>query len=802
MPKVVTKGNKKQSVVNKSPETDQWEIIHAIAFWGLAILLFLPSYFRGLFFQPEQERALVFAAIIFWLAWLWKWSKRDYSFISHPMDYFVLGFPVVYLISAFQAANYGLAVDEVVKTTLYFLVYWLASRLVRDEKDITTILHVIYISAIGIALAGLATATGAIHIQDGYIDGRIYSCFQYPNALASYLAAVTFIGLFFWRKIRLLEPDSNSSTIKSVFPGLNSNSLYQLLYTAGNFILLLVLFGTKSRGGFLVFALVYILFIIGLPKGNKLPIVAYSILLFIPSFIVMRQFLSFVAVNKMVEAWLWVLAGLALVMAEQALYNLSERKILLQRFWVRKSFVQGVVIILIVAVCIVTGAYIDAKGHDFTSLIEKVIHNSDFDRMYYIFDAMKMFKDRPILGWSGGGWQEAYHAYQSFMYNSNQVHGHYFQIMVETGLLGLLVILGIWFSFLAAAHRVYHKAKDDRVRCQLSWVLTVVALSIGLHAAFDFDLSLSALALVLWTIFGLVRFLVGVQSHLEEQKKNRQKSFVPLNIAPLVAITIFSFTIIFFTGSLAYADNCYRQSMQYLQKQNVVKGIDLLLKASSYNPFNADYHSILSGIYQQTGKPDQSLIEAQKAVRISRYNAKRYMELSARLCSMKKNEDAVAYAEKALTQAPFQIQNYEFLAKTYLFVGYNELIDGNNIAASHYLENALSVPNRIQEQLAALNETQTKIWREAPLITPTPAVKLAIGSAQYLLGRWNEADENLQVSLTDEGAKGEAALWLALLRDKQGQAQEAQQLLEQAQKFAPELAKGYEGLRKIRIINS
>jgi len=178
----------------------RWESIHTIAFWGLAVLIFIPPYFRGLFFAPEQERALIFGAVIFWIAWLWKWLKRDYSFLSHPLDYCVLVFPAVYLISAFQAANYGLAVDEVVKTTLYFLVYWLAARLVRNEMHITKLMQIVYISAVGVALAGLATATGIIYINDGFLNGRIYSTFQYPNALASYLAAVLFIGLYLWHR--------------------------------------------------------------------------------------------------------------------------------------------------------------------------------------------------------------------------------------------------------------------------------------------------------------------------------------------------------------------------------------------------------------------------------------------------------------------------------------------------------------------------------------------------------------------------------------------------------------------------
>ncbi|NPV74720.1 MAG: hypothetical protein HPY89_13310, partial [Pelotomaculum sp.] len=107
-------------------------------------------------------------------------------------------------------------------------------------------------------------------------------------------------------------------------------------------------------------------------------------------------------------------------------------------------------------------------------------------------------------------------------------------------------------------------------------------------------------------------------------------------------------------------------------------------------------------------------------------------------------------------------------------------------------------------KMAALNDTEKKLWNVAPLMEPTPAVKLNVGASQYLLGRWAGAEAGLQAALssekTDDKTKGEASLWLALLRDKQGRPQEAQEYLTQAQKLAPELAKGYEELRKLEVL--
>ncbi|BAF60764.1 hypothetical protein PTH_2583 [Pelotomaculum thermopropionicum SI] len=777
---------KKLPEAKKTPRSSEWEFSHAVAFWGLAVLLFLPPYFRGLFFQPEQERALIFAAVIFWFAWLWKWSKRDHGFLSHPLDYFILAFPVVYIISAFQAANYGLAVDEVVKTVLYFLVYWLSSRLIRNERDITAILQVIYVSAIGVALAGLSTATGIIHINDGFLNGRIYSTFQYPNALASYLAAVTFIGIYLWLKA-----------------GSTELNIYQYLYAAGNFLLLAVLLGTRSNGGLLVFAIVFVLFIAGMPKGNRVSAVIHFILTGIASFIAIWQFLSAVGSSKMDMAWLWVFAGLVLTAAGQALYSFVVRKGLLDWIAAHKYVVLAAVLLVAVVGCIGAGVYVSGHAEALKALAEEVRLRNATERMYFFQDALKMFKERPILGWGGGGWQEAYRAYQSYLYNSNQVHGHYFQIMVETGILGLLAILGIWASFLHLAHRLYHGTKADNAARFLVWVIFIAALSIGLHAAIDFDLSLSALALVLWTMFGLTRSIEIYTRTASEEKKIRK--YVPPSNAVLAGASIATVVLIVFAGSLAAAGSYAVQAGKYLQRQNISQGIALLQKAAAYNPFNADYHSSLARIYQQQGKFDEGIAEAQKALELSKYSAPRCADLASLYFNGKKSsEEAVSYAEKALSLAPFQVQWYELLSRIYFIVGYNEMVSGNREAAKQYFEKAAAVPGRIEAKMAALNDTEKKLWNVAPLMEPTPAVKLNVGASQYLLGRWAEADAGLQAALsgekTDEKTKGEAFLWLALLRDKQGRPQEAQEYLAQAQKLAPELAKGYEGLRGLKVL--
>jgi len=803
-PQKIKKGKlearKRKSVQNnKEVKEAGGNYLHTIAFWGLAVLLFLPPYFRGLFFAPEQEKALIFAAVILWVAWLWKWLNRDYSFLSHPLDYFVLAFPATYLISSFQAVNHGLALDEVVKTTLYFTVYWLASRLVRNDQEAGTILGVIYLSAVGVALAGLATATGLVQIKDGFLDGRIYSTFQYPNALASYLAAATLTGLYLWR--RAGTPGSNGKVVNSLIKGMPNwltwTKLSPYLYAAGNFLLFAVLLGTKSNGGLMVFSLVFVLYFIGLPKGNRIPVFLHILLFGIPAFIAIWRFLSSVSGDRPGLAWLWVIAGLAMVCLGQFLYSSLERRGLYQ--WLaayKKVVLTGVLLVVVVGS---TGLGLLVCSHDETvkAMAEEIRLRNATERLYFYQDAIKMFKERPILGWGGGGWEEAYRAYQSYLYYSKQVHGHYFQIMVEAGLVGLIVILGIWFGFLLLAHRLYHRAKEDAGKRLLVWTITAASITVGLHAAIDFNLSLSALAIVLWTFFGLARSIGMYSEPIAGVKKSKTSGTV--SYVPLLAVSVGVLIVVIFSGTLAMADTYFEQANMAFQKQDYNQGLKFLQKASSYNPFKVDYHSNLASIYSQAGAMDKALLEAQKAVRMGRYNPQNYADLASIQLSLNNNKEALEYAEKALALAPFHIMWYGTLARSYFIVGYNEFIDGNWDEARRHLEAVVSIPARIEAQMSRVGETERKLWNVAPLMSAEADVNvnLVVGSAHYLLGHYVEADALLQTALQSERTEGEAAFWLALIREKQGLAQEAQEYLSRAQNLVPELAKKYEGLKAL-----
>ncbi|MCL6478013.1 MAG: O-antigen ligase family protein, partial [Peptococcaceae bacterium] len=724
----------------------------------------------------------------------------------------------------FQAANTGLAVDSVVKNILYFLVFWLVSLLALNELHAVTLMRVVWATAVCVSLAGLATATGIIQIKDGFVNGRIYSTFQYPNALASFLAAAMLMGIYLWLRSFPEEwtgvPGQTPAGEAAVAPGaagpsrrkggagaalpawLNGDLLYRYLGSAGNYLIFAVLAGSKSQGGLLVFTFATALFLAGLPSGRRVPAFLQLLLAAGPAVLAVRQFLAAVAAGRPDPAWLWIFAGLAVVLAGQALYDMAARKGLMSWIAARKKIILAALLLLALAGAAGLSLYAGSHADAVKAVTEEIRLRNATERGYFYRDALRMFQDRPFLGWGGGGWQEAYRSYQSYLYNSNEVHGYYLQVLVEAGVPGLLAVAAVWVFFLHAAHRLYHGAKENPARRTLVWTVTVAAVAIGLHAAIDFDLSLSALTLVLFSLFGVVRGLESAvpAAAAQKEKAGRRKAYVPPNYGVLAAYLAGAAAVMIFAGTLAAANNYYRQASIYLRNGNTQQAEKLLQKAAACNPAGADYHNALARIYQQAGRLDQAMAEAKAASSLSKYSPVPVSEMANIAYNQKDSGKAVEYAEKAVSLAPFQAQWYEYLARIAFTAGYNAMNDGDREAARQYLATAAEIPARIEAKMAALNETEKKLWNVAPLLTATPPVRLSAGEAQYLLGRWPEADQNLQAALQDDKLKGEAALWLAVLRDKQARGQEAQELLAQSQKLVPDMAKGYGWLQNIQIL--
>jgi len=147
-------------------------------------------------------------------------------------------------------------------------------------------------------------------------------------------------------------------------------------------------------------------------------------------------------------------------------------------------------------------------------------------------DSLRMFSERPILGWGLGTFPTIYPSYRSFYTNLfvNEAHNDYVQLLVETGLLGFALML--WFLV-----RLYQHGLPTSRRWEFQWD-AAVSLSALLgctgmlfHSFVDFNLHIPANAALFYVLCGL-----AASKLLPESSKRRRSRAAGNEEAGVVAL--------------------------------------------------------------------------------------------------------------------------------------------------------------------------------------------------------------------------------------------------------------------------
>lgn len=744
-----------------------------ICFWGLAAILFVSPFLRGLYFPAEQYKVIFFAAVVFGIACYWWVGKGKTPFFAGPLDYLVLALPVLYLASAINPANTGTAVDEVLKAALYFMVYWIASRLAINSKTARSLLLVVYLSAVGVSVTGFLAAAGLLEIKDSFLHNRIASTFQYPNALAGFLIASLFAGLY------LRHGDGRDISLRDAAGGqrqaVTGSGASGFLYSLGAYIIAAAMIGTRSNGGLLVLIFLTGIYFLGIKGSGRLKLLAHLAAILLPAAGAALLFLSGASSGGGAAALLWILAGAAAALGLQYALDRAGRAGLWELLWERRRLLA----LALLAVLFIAGAiafyYAASHSEAINAVLAEIRLRNATERFHFYSDALRMAADRPLLGWGGGGWQEAYRSYQGYLYNSTQVHSYYLQVLVETGAPGLLAVLAVWSVFLYTGHCLFHRLLKDPGDKFLIWTVTIAALAIGGHAAIDFSLSLSALAMALCVLWGVGAGLAYGLREAPERAAGNAKKYISLAAAAAAcALLLFaSSRFSYATGSLAAAGSA-------LERGDAQEAVSLLESGARLNPFKAEFNMYLARLYEQRGDLPAALEQAGQALDKAGYTSAHHAHLANLYLKSGRPDKAVDHAEKALANSPYQAEWYEYAARTYFTAGYELMAQGKKQEAGRYLAGAAALEDSIGRRVAGLTALEKSLWNVAPMLAPTPKIYFYSGASLCLAGEYQRAGEKLQSALADPDSKGEALLWLSLVNEKQGNIAAASRYREQA----------------------
>jgi len=215
-------------------------------------------------------------------------------------------------------------------------------------------------------------------------------------------------------------------------------------------------------------------------------------------------------------------------------------------------------------------------------------------RVYYVKDGFRIFRDNFLIGTGGGGWKSLYRKYQSFAYNSTEAHNFYLQYAIETGIIGLTVLLAIYFFIGKLAFNSLFKLKNYK-----ELPLYIALLMLMGHAILDFDLSLTALAILFWSIVGLA---------VSDNKQIFKGKSENISIASFILIT--SIGVLFLSSSMYYGLRMGNKASSLISS-NIEESIKTYETAMKRDPFNMNYHmDYMQIMYSQyTNKKDKACLD-------------------------------------------------------------------------------------------------------------------------------------------------------------------------------------------------
>ena len=635
---------------------------------GLYFIILTSPFLRGLFFQQDLLPAIILVVASFAFCIYDQVLKRELTLFKNPLDWAMLALVIAYALSLITAVHMKEAITELLKVSMYFMIYLMAGRLAKTEKDFNLFLFLAYIAGIGVAAIGLGAAAGIIDLPAAYEGKRIMSTFQYPNTLAIYLTALIIIGL------------ALSVRTGKIIP--------RLFYAAGNLIMFVTIIGTQSRGGWVLFPLVMIGFI-ALINNNYRWRALYHLIIFLGCGLVTSQVffnnLGTVQGNSAVKPLIF---GLAAVILIQLFYCFLGQ-------WLNRDTIEEKTRKLVAYggfcyLALVTLIYLWYAASAFPVAVTQVVpvdaisrsqqistqEGSYTQRMEYNRDALKIIKDYPLTGAGGGGWNALYHSYASNLYWSTETHNYFFQTWVEAGTIGFLSLAAIWVFFIITLYRFRQRdEEDDDYRGITIWAAAMAVIALGIHSGFDFDMSMPAVGILLYGLIGAAKG--RIESVLPGKIKPPKDAAVkPRNTNRKLIITAVMGTLA--AVAVAYpAYSFYTAGVWGAQGARAILAEDLNTARTAYeqavkkDPYTANYSADLAQVLavQAIAGDDavahfKAIDYAKKAAAREPYNPKVRATL-INIYSLLQEGDLMVDAARALTRTnPLVLEHHEILAQT------------------------------------------------------------------------------------------------------------------------------------------
>ncbi|MCX7747205.1 MAG: O-antigen ligase family protein [Clostridia bacterium] len=341
------------------------------------------------------------------------------------------------------------------------------------------------------------------------------------------------------------------------------------------------------------------------------------------------------------------------------------------------------------------------------------ISSSKISRSMFYKDGIKMFKDHPVFGAGGGAWVLLYQKYQSYFYQSNEPHSFAVQVLIETGIVGALVLILVLVTLvlMLVIYRVKRNIGCLNSKIINSAVFAAISLLL-MHSFIDFDFSLSAMSILLWVLLGIfnseyIRGYEPIEIKNKAIDKGLQKVDKVFN--KFKSLNIYNAVLILGALLLISIPLCLKLAVVYEQKSFTASKNNDIERAKSYmaiasrlDSFKAeskiDYANLIilqSKISSEDAEKLQELVL--KAERLGKYNAYMCSNLGLYYLKTGNADKALEYFSRVSELAPLRPENWEQELNVYSTIIFYYFGKAENDKAIEYLDKAFQVIDKAIE---------------------------------------------------------------------------------------------------------
>jgi len=674
--------------------------------------------------------------------------------------------PLLYWLSSFDAVSPYLSRFSTFNAIAWYGFLAIGLFISEQAKLIRLFTHVYFGIGSIVVIWSFGYLFGNVFKMDAlqFVEGlRVTSVFTYPNAYAAFLLTLLLVNL-----VQLI-----------------SGNKFRIVQLSYGFMLLPItvsLILTLSRGAMIMLPMIALVTLVLIRVHKQIHLMLLFLFSTVISLVIQSKLVSIgtdvfernqrsisnqlkIEITGLFESssltgWVIITAASLTMMSIVVVYLKYAAPIIERKLskWSQKRF-SNLWIPLIFVMLLIIGIFSFQAGilnpiipEQIQTRLEGITlyTHSVLERLTMYRNGLEIWKQYPILGGGGGVWDASYEQFQSYPYSSAQTHSYPLQVLLETGVIGFLIIGGLILYIIGNYIVRFSRGKDFDQSAE--FVFLLIAMSVLLHSIIDFEMS--------YLFFGaLVYFCLGV---LAGKRTDRIKYSISLKlqtrvrrvIGGLWVVTAF-ILLVGVSSSVSANNKLYLSSKQADGQKSfsvIVETLNEGLKKNAGHPLLL--HQISAyyiSAYDQT-EEEEYLVAAEKYIdRLNKVEPNYSMLplLNYSFWSKKgESERAVSILEKATERYPFELNYYE-MAMSQSYQMWTEFQTANSADKLKIEEDRMaSIYNAAQERVTELKDVPEEIFYNRKFII-TNKLRLPLGQVNYANGQYEKVVELLKEGINE-----------------------------------------------------